>query len=1217
MKQRQIAVPEKPAGKPSKEAPLVEPPKQQYYHYDMGDSEYKMKFKEWPLEGAGGVQDDENVGRRSGSLVFPTQAKDAYSRLRQSSSYRDSYPAYHHDEIAGSTSASAELGRGEPKPPSFAWSLLDGEAPKIPHEPRNNTNMGESEYNKKFKWPQGGGEAYAPPRTAHSAAGDGGDNGPTIGDTLFPVVEYASEDIKPLFSEYREQYYRKESAGELLRSPITTRRESGAPSQFAWPHDRKDGYDEEEDSPKARKLKPATGDWSEHTSKYKWITGDDHFLVKKADENHDRKIGQVFALDEDEGVRPQQWQSEYDAKMQLKHDSRHVSFVAGVPTATRAKVPSNFAWDESSAPSLPPPPSAVFKPMRKVGDAHFRSEYDEKFIPWRATPAEMIRPPPAAPELNIFEEAADPLQRRKDKQGTTTSEYTERFKQFASTVDAHPQGHGRADSNIPPQFAWPLGEEPAKPVSPPIHPSKPMERSIAETSFRWPTATVPTKSFKPEKDPHASIEPPMAIIDDSKDTEKWRSESRKQAQDILQAGSNVPHIAGIISVRDEDVPSFFAWADNEAKKKPTPIAPSRPAFLPVEAVNSEHREKFHVHPDAHPATLMKPTVQEKDLNLFAPAESDKAASKIVRSEYEDNFNNKPQSDIDGVAGKRATTQEFRPPQFAWPLVDPAASTIAPTVRKSSAVFKENSESRSKYNWPIISKAELEEAAMKSSKPAANTIDHFETTATLLDTDQGKSSQWRSEYGARNEDMRKRQNELLTAGKRTAAVQLKNHGMKESPAFFAWSALEPPVEQEAPAPLPPAARTLIAPDTSEYRDRFLFADTKMTASQPVFGISTKAMMDSSSHVGELLKNQPKKTMSSEYDAQFNLANAVQDEVNVPKIITRKDVIRPSLQHTNLDKHSAGEALLPPPPPFPPGTHVCTKKMELTTEASTQYKWPQTLIAPPQPATLGGAKANRHKGSDPNKENMSNTLNVSHLLEASTAPAPGKPLTRFQTGTTEYRKQFSWPEAARTANDVERERVGGDNMTDSTSPRKKGLTRQQLLRAKAKQYRLMSMKGARQPGILAQRSPGGAVLTSTFGRAERMPGDKKTASSSAAAAGLSTTNNKTTRRLMNNNTSGFDVDSVDRGFDDDYVVIDYPAAPAPEDRTDATDAAADSTLRRTAGSSAYSADSLDERKISSSQRSPVSIADDSARASSPGRLGEVVPYSTIPGKLFSPC
>lgn len=97
------------------------------YNYNMGNTEHKNKYKEWPLEE---VSHTENVNaarqRATGTQVFPPSKESDYAELRQTSTHKHDYPKYSDREVSSAAAPSGPIVREKP-PISFAWSTLEQE----------------------------------------------------------------------------------------------------------------------------------------------------------------------------------------------------------------------------------------------------------------------------------------------------------------------------------------------------------------------------------------------------------------------------------------------------------------------------------------------------------------------------------------------------------------------------------------------------------------------------------------------------------------------------------------------------------------------------------------------------------------------------------------------------------------------------------------------------------------------------------------------------------------------------------------------------------------------------------------------------------------------------------------------------------------------------------------------------------------------------------
>lgn len=1013
--------------------------------------------------------------------------------------------------------------------------------------------MGESEYTRRFAWPTAENlhEQGVSQKGGSRHGKDDQIDANSLANTLFPRTEQIPGVSQPLLSEYRAQFDEKDVLGQdkvVRATPSnTTKRDSDVPTQFAWgmldgPGRQRLEDEEDADFRPRRLMRPVTTDLSEHTNKYKWPVGSQvHSLVRKPDENHERKVGKVFAVDDSDDVTPKGWATEYDEKYHLLRRKQQLlqgnksSFVAGAPTPQRFNIPANFAWNEA----LPVPPRSAPAPQPiHVPPEHFNTEYEEKFLAWKSAPAEPVkRVLDGANEansnrLNLFEEMptkhGNPANRDR-----LHSEYDDRFKFFVPQSGTDRSASpGKPHSDAPPQFAWPLVDHrPPSPVQS-NKPVKPTGKSEYETKFAWPTQVDVVKSFKPGKDPQTSSGAPMALDDDKAD--RWQSEyDAKASKAVAQKREADKPIAGIITVSKEDVPSFFAWADAEAQKGKQPVV-IRPPEVPTEVVDSEYHDKFKKFRanSIQPAQTYKPTNQEAT-NASNFLKDDEAPTDM-RSEYQAKF---PVNAVvsaannQSAAGIEREPEAYRPPQFAWPRVDAAPSPVATksVPKKDAPRFTESTEYDSRYLWPkkVAGENDRPNAATLRAKSAA-TADHFESSATLFNDKQkagsgANAADWRSEYDDRCAETVKRQQALTISEKEKGQqLQRKNAQGEERPSFFAWQPKEE--EKEAVFVLPVPSQTLYPTETTEYREQFLSwtdlnaslpAEQRFLAGSQPRRPATGHNLALQDHVGPLLKDpevaQPEpqqKSMVTEYDANFTPAVA-QAAAADHYIVSQKDYLRPSLLSTNLDKFTP---MLPAPPLIERKVNPAAAQ-RYQTEYSSHYHWPSDnvlatanaaakALAPEltthkmKPEYVAAKKSINHR-QDANKENLGSTINsavVKPALKAST--------TSHTTGTTEYRRQFSWPEPGKAPNDVATEHKD----LDSTSKHKvlsPAAAKKQRMQQKAKRYRLMARGVGSPVNQLVHTLPHDdgkdhcEVRSPTFGRAERFPGSSNLMKSTASS------------------------------------------------------------------------------------------------------------------------
>lgn len=1097
---------------------LIDVPETKYYHYDLGTSEYKMKFKEWPM-GEHPMDHSSTSGQNANtaapsSRVFPSSAANSYADLRQHSSYHESYPAYELNVMSAAAPKVDGRANESNKPPAFAWSLVDGEKPSIPQEHHDPavSQMGESEYTRKYHWPTA--EDFAPPQQ-RGGSGRSQGNPDSMAATLFPT-ENVSQRVEPILSEYRQQFNEKDIFGNA-RAVASPNRSSQAPKQFAWALEQGSNFDanSDDENVKARRPRPVTSDLSEHTNKYKWPLGTEPIhLMRKPDESHELKVGKVYALDEDQRDS-RNWASEYDEKYtKLRQRQKELAaaaaaangHIAGVPSASHPSIPSNFAWKETDVDK---PRSSPVRSPKHVSPEHFHTEYEDKFLAWKneqATTSAKRTDDDAtmsstASKLNLFE--AKPYA---NGPAGTKSEYEDRFRLpvpgSGDSTQPFSNMMGKADSGAPPQFAWPLMDESLpRPAPVPAKPSKPLEKSEYESKFLWPSGFDAAKSFKPLQDSKGVSTAPMATEEDATPA-GWKTEAQEPNHPTKVKKSKEPERpAGLVHVRDEDVPSFFAWADAEEHK--VPVMPPRPPEQPLEVVHSEAQSEYRGHSPATapPAKICRPSSTK---NAAILSDGMEKSDEIV-SEYQANFSSSQEAKSDSktiVAGVATSEAVYRPPQFAWPRVDPHVPPSVDTSKCASdkeRKFSDSTEQGSKYIWPA---ADLSRAHSRFSSKAQSSFDHFEGSVTLLqEPGQARASDWCSEYDARCAETQQKQRRAASAPPAMRGAARAN----QAPPFFVWSASDAAAVLPPPAPLPKPAREYHT-ETSEYHDQFIswqeFASEDETSN---LRGTQKARPAQKDDVAALLCDPPmesaglgKTGMKSEYEAQFTEENGHASEDH--KIVTYRDVQRTTLPCTNLDKYTP---YMPAPSPYvkKPNPNAA---MQFRTEYSDHFTW--QAQAPKQPENESGvhapsspskkkknptqkmkansvaAKQSIPYRSDANKENAGSTL------QSTTPHTPA-----IASGTTEYRRQFSWPDAARRPNDIEVEREGADHNKAIHSEAQ----HRQKLAEQRKKYHLMSkngtmlaLAGGRDNHFRTQLYKDGkdhtSIRSATFGRAERFPG-----------------------------------------------------------------------------------------------------------------------------------
>lgn len=1008
------------------------------FNYKMGSSEYKNKFKEWPVEAS---RDEDRVSRDrpTSTHVFPPSAESDYAELRQTSSHKSDYPKYSDPDVV-SSAANIPVVR-EKLPISFAWSTLEKENSEyVPplRQRRTNGDMEETEYTRKFHWPAQDVLQHPVHRRDSTSSAD-------MQSTL-AHGHIGAESSKELKSEYQKQYIDKQN--EFISSPSLSpskSRGNANPPQFAWSlvNGHPIQYDGDNDGKaKPRKLLVNDKELSEHTAKFRWpVDNQSVHGQKPVDEMG--KHGSIYAVDPDD-LNAGKWQTEYDeqcATLRKKQQALKSSMVAGRPTGARDPVPVNFAWDPSTMPP-PPPPSATaaaasYKP-RHAHPEHFHSEYEEKFLPWFMEKNEAVRH--EGEKLNLFAEdqsaatGAVPSKAMK-------SEYESQYQPKDGLVADHVRFKAHRDENIPPQFAWPLDTESLpKPPPKPVKPTPPLEKSEYESNFTWQTAP-PFKSVK-----RTNCEPPIPVDDDQPES-LWKTEydaNSEGAVTVAKGGKFSSQPAGLIGLRAEDVPSFFAWADAEEKK---PVVLPQPAF-PAEVVPTEYQEQFQ---------SSGLTLEDKPKRFKEPQNPDwfhlESGNGTFTTEYDSNFkwktgqvNSRFQDSAAGTIGHQTSA----PHQFAWGLLDgnkPRPKSAPP--RTSRVPFKESTEYESKFNWTS------EDYKQPRQSAKSNQIDHFQAAATL-DFNPAKddvTSQWESEYDDRCEQLRKRQQEVCLDTLNSAAQTVSNMRIAaegSAPPFFAWQDVNK--ETQVFAEERKSRRPQIPTETTEYREKFSTnrpsTPTNLRGDSGVFGGT------------HLTVSRQKFEGQSEYDAKFaSSSDITSDALNqwgLHRSIMREKQQQPSLRNTILDL----ESYQPVSARVKSSPSRRSAQQNFATEQSDRYIWPE---AKQTQQSFENASTQKHI--------MRSTASLSTILpggivsQAIASKTAAIPLTETQ-------QKFSWPDPAKLS-----------QHEPQLSPRKKSMMKTALQNG-VKRYSLM--KKSPSPNVYRKdRTASTSQLhNNTFSRSQQM-------------------------------------------------------------------------------------------------------------------------------------
>lgn len=995
----------------------------------MGNTEYKTKFVEWPVEHDDVVERNANAHENNASHIFPPGADNAYADLRKKSLYKETYHEFSENELANTSKIVSP--KKDEKPMSFAWNLIDQEnipnhASSPSRKSRTNNQM-ESEYNRKYNWPPLAAYPTSPSKKASEVTTD------EMASTLkYEGLPHHHDDRADQLATEYDAMYQDYIAGNQFVPSSPSRRVENRPAQFAWPLvDNLPVPLEDDAKVKPRRALDQDKILSEHTSKYRWKTAVANDVEKPADEHHELKIGKVFALD-NEAQNAGKWQSEYESrclefrKKQAQIANQHI---AGKATQTRANVPRNFAWEEAHN-EVP----KTYKPNHAPRD-HFGTEYNDKFLAWQGNQPPAAFKPVEEKHLNLFDNTSclkqeEPLQ----------SEYGANFN--GASVDTNPTFKGKVKNVevIPPQFAWPVDENMPKPVAKTLKLSDaPLEKSEYETKFLWPPMPPSSPQTTRSKGVKEASVAPMAM-DADQTSAGWKSEYDDKVEKAVKPVVKAPSAAGIITINADDVPAFFAWADQEEKK----VAVPPPVPFPAEIVHSEYKDEFK----PHKAEVPKKHVEPDKLNLFAPASTSNVVDSTPKdTEYASNYKwNAPNTTAAPVSTGRFHHKESNlPSQFAWSLVDgdrqqQKRPKSAPP--RTSLPFTEVSEYDRSFQWN--SGDYHRPAVMKSGQ-----ADHFQSNATLkFDPEDDTTSKWNSEYDDRCNQLRKRQQELAIQehAKQNAtpvAGVAKKAGEDGTPAFFAWSAIEELKEK------PVTPKQSIPTETTEYSDRFKKPSVTID-NKAATATETRAKALNSNHITTSGKKFEGK---SEYDDQFTPEVAAAAPKN--HVVTVHDKQEQSLRNTNLDLshyHEDQERIK---------ARVSSPRLQgnhnFATEYSDRFHWPEAALTVSKSAPLLSTQKSiaSTKGSS-----KVLPLHVASALEAAKSAYPAKSTTPL----TEMQSSFVWPDASK--------------LQPQPSSPSKSPNRKKILQTSVKKYSTMS----KVPAANVYRR--GNLYKTTFSRSQQV-------------------------------------------------------------------------------------------------------------------------------------
>lgn len=962
-------------------------------------SEYKEKFQEWELP----EKEAATLKTKPTDLYnFDTSSNVAQWQSENHNAFKEHDLEIIQEPLAPVAGVSTKY-QGDKPPAMYAWGadrqLDERSSPTVrfqsPSKQRPESFRVEhpqayrqtlSEYNHEYNWPPL--EAYGPitkqANQMYSASPD-----------LEKSLKFdAHRGLASAQSEYQEQYF-DISRYSGFRPATSTKRTETNPPQFAWPL--MDG-ELKQPAPSSPKRK----EFSEYTAKYHWPSTNVNPVSSpgRRPSSPGDSTTPVFAVD-NEKYDASKWQSEYDSKCAELRKKQQELFrpVAGVATKLVNNIPPNFAWvgDQQKPP-------ADYQPTSAQDPSHFKTEYLENFLRWRVDGAQPPTLSKAEDHLNLFQ--SDSRNTGVGK-GSFNTEYQEKFQAVIGNDEV--QFKKKDSASIPPQFAWPLVDKPL-PSPPPQRSQAPRTvRTEHQSNFAWPPQPPAVPLKKPED--HSPL---FGIDEQNKDAMNWKSEYDSHANDIRSPPNNDLAVApaGITTTNAENVPSFFAWAEEEDRKA-LPPQPAVKVFHDPEAYKTESHESFRKPRDVIPQEKFH---DHDTLNLFDGTKEE--ASKFPETyatEYESNFKKvRHDNTVPDTHSALQRNDLERPPQFAWPLIDKEdENQIKHTARNPPLIpFTETTEYDSKFTWKTDgAQARKSRDGFKPSIIAPSRKDSDLSSTT---------KEWQSEYDNRFNELRRRQQEIALAeeAKRnyTPVAGKKTADEEEAPHFYVWSALDAPKTEQKPLSNPEDG----PPEVSEYRDQFqpfksdfLNITDKMLANSRRFE-STKE------HITGTRSNEFEGR--TEYGDNFNTVNSLETTIPVNRdVLQHHQQIKygQTLRCTNLDRSYKDPLKETQRSRSPPRMQDIRKiKQIYTTEYNDHFDWPEKLhtsLPISSPSSLAPSNALRNTqvatSAAPAVINPVNeavkTLKETLKMDSTLSK---KLLAAGRTPMTETQEKFAWPSDA---------------------------------------------------------------------------------------------------------------------------------------------------------------------------------------------------------------
>eukprot|EP01039_Chlorochromonas_danica_P004751 gene4751-5207_t len=1037
-------------------------------------SEYKTKYIEWPL-----LEQHQQGHHQSGmSRVLPLNSVedseyDAYTLHRQRSEYKQNYTNKHLDMTAKVSGKPSNQQEEAVKPMVFAWP--EPPPPPPPPAPPAATTQsqyvqdGESEYKKKYQWPLSERE-YATLTTTTAPPP------PPPSFNLFeeqePHNNSSPHHYFKVTSEYQSQYIDKAASSSPLRYRP---RKEDVPVQFAWPLPQRDDSEGNRGSDGRgsgrERQRVVTTDDSEYHSRYQWPPANLQMtkpilprpLITKQQQdgshgNHGNGNGDDVVLVRDNNTTEEVYQSEYQAEYQSLRDQmrRHLNEMngnangnasslpaAGVPTASRSAIPTFYAWTSSST-TPPPPPAAVH--TIHVPPEHYRTEYGDKYLEWEGARPATLAVPTASSTLNE-KESNDRLNLFSDDSTSSTrlkSEYKERFQGLVGGGGGVVIAKGPHDES-PPQFAWSLTTPPPPPPTttrPSTRRSVPLEKTEYDAKFIWPSGgggggdppPPPPAAGKPsDRENYSNQAPIIGMEEYDKTAKNWKTEYDAShgpppppppatTTTTLPATTAVDPAAGLVVLRNEDIPAFFAWAEQEANKPPPPPPP------PIKPRNGD----------------------------------------LPITEYEAQYQPKPLSTTTNTTTRRSHRVEGTMGEDhvkALHLLDDGDHRTPLTEYEASYhdVFKASK--------PMVDQLKANKRKAKETM----TMTRYKTNPLgLLEGDgvvQGEgtsSATWQSEYDDRFAILRKRQEvaakECYEKDHDVGVAGVVTPSAAHPPSFFAWNALEP---AEAVVPSRKLSSNQRPTEISEYADKFATTSSS-SSSLPVTSVNhAQARLSRSNTFASFEFGGKRRSLDgqSEYDSQFNPYNSTKPPpaTTTTTTTTTKNIAsqvgqemrhQTTLSTTNLDPRYTDTAVEDMNKAMAMTSSLPSKKkkeeqvihqpipLDECTEQQERYQWPIQRGPPAQPTLtphrsqvmIGNHMPRSCYGDLPNKENIAMAVNQLDQQQ----PLP----------LTEAQSQFRWPG---------QDKPVGTVIVSNNNNNNKAIERKGTVKGKGKKLTVMTRKG----------------------------------------------------------------------------------------------------------------------------------------------------------------